>query len=117
MLKTTPILLSVSIVLILSQACSVPGISTPDSNSMNTAIAQTIVAALTQTSQAIIPITGLESPTAAQTFTPELPTATQTPTETLTPTPVIPQISVSVPTNCRVGPGKVYDRVGALLAA
>lgn len=121
MLKTTPILLSVSIVLILSQACSVPGISTPDSNSMNTAIAQTIVAALTQTSQAIIPITGLESPTAAQTFTPELPTATQTPTETLTPTPVftstsvIPQISVSVPTNCRVGPGKVYDRVGALL--
>jgi len=24
-------------------------------------------------------------------------------------------ISVSVPTNCRVGPGKVYDRVGALL--
>jgi hypothetical protein len=28
---------------------------------------------------------------------------------------VIPLISVSVATNCRVGPGKVYDRVGALL--
>jgi hypothetical protein len=28
---------------------------------------------------------------------------------------VIPQISVSVATNCRVGPGKIYDRVGALL--
>src|SRR3970282_2944539 len=100
MLKTTPILLSVSVLLILSQACSVPGISTPDSNSMNTAIAQTIVAALTQTSQGIISITGLESPTATQTFTPELPTAT--PTDTLTPTsvftstPVVPQISVSV---------------------
>ncbi len=120
--KLTPILLSVSILLVVSQACTVPGISTSDPNSVNTAIAQTIVAALTQTSQPImpiIPITGLESPTATQTFTPELPTFT--PTETLTPTPVftstplVPQISVSVPTNCRVGPGKVYDRVGALL--
>lgn len=32
-----------------------------------------------------------------------------------TPTPVIPQIWVSVDTNCRVGPGKIYDRVGYLL--
>ncbi|HEX9838914.1 MAG TPA: SH3 domain-containing protein [Anaerolineales bacterium] len=120
MLKTTQILLLVAALLVVSQACTVPGISTSDSNSVNTVIAQTIVAALTQTSQPImpiIPITGLESPTF--TFTPDLPTFT--PTETLTPTPVftstplIPQISVSVPTNCRVGPGKVYDRVGALL--
>jgi len=115
--KLTPILLLVALVLVVSQACTVPGISTPDSNSMNTALAQTIVAALTQTSQPSIPITSLESPTSI--FTPELPTLT--PTETLTPTPVftstpfIPQISVSVPTNCRLGPGKVYDRVGALL--
>lgn len=117
MLKSTPILLLVIVLLILSQACTVPGISTSDSNSMNTAIAQTIIAALTQTSQPNIPITGLESP--VPTFTHELPTFT--PTETLTPTsvftstPLIPQISVSMPTNCRVGPGKVYDRVGALL--
>jgi len=27
----------------------------------------------------------------------------------------VPLISVSVPTNCRVGPGRAYDRVGALL--
>jgi hypothetical protein len=30
-------------------------------------------------------------------------------------TPVVPLISVSVPTNCRSGPGKVYDLLGYLL--
>ena len=38
-----------------------------------------------------------------------------TPTPVFTSTPGIPLISVTVATNCRVGPGKVYDRVGALL--
>jgi hypothetical protein len=119
MLKKTPILLSVAILLAVSQACTFPGISASDPNSVNTAIAQTIVVGLTQTAEAIIPIDLANSQTATQTFTPGLPTLT--PTETLTPTlvftstPLIPQISVSEPTNCRVGPGKVYDRVGALL--
>lgn len=61
----------------------------------------------------------------ASTFTPEPPTLSPTftlsPTQTLTATPaftatpIVPLVSVSVPTNCRVGPGKVYKRVGALL--
>lgn len=116
MSKSPPILLSVIVVLILSQAC-VPGISAPEVNAGNTAIAQTIVVALTQTATSFVPISIQESP--VSTFTPELPTLT--PTETLTPTPVftstplVPQVSVSEPTNCRVGPGRVYDRVGALL--
>ena len=44
-------------------------------------------------------------------------TPTQTPSATafFTVTSSVPQIRVSVPTNCRVGPGKVYDLVGALL--
>ncbi|HEX6270954.1 MAG TPA: SH3 domain-containing protein [Anaerolineales bacterium] len=118
MLKTTLRLLPVSVLLILSQACA--GVSAPDANSINTAIAQTIVSGLTQTASAVAATTSTpESPTAAQTFTPELPAFT--PTETLTPTPIFtstpvtPQISVSVATNCRVGPGRVYERVGALL--
>ncbi len=41
-------------------------------------------------------------------------TETATPTLYFTPTPFLPQISVSVATNCRVGPGKIYDQVGAL---
>lgn len=119
MLKTVLTLLSVSILLVAAQACAVPGISTPDSNSINTAIAQTIVSGLTQSATAAVSTSILESPTGTQTFTPELPAFT--PTETSTPIPdftstsVVPQISVSVPTNCRVGPGRVYDRVGALL--
>ena len=125
MLKTIPTLLStgqlrlsVGILFAVLQGCSLPGISMSDPNSVNTAIAQTIVVGLTQTAEAIIPIDLANAQTATQTFTPALPTLT--PTETLTPTPVftstplIPQISVSEPTNCRVGPGKVYDRVGGL---
>lgn len=43
------------------------------------------------------------------------PTVTLTPTLTLTPTPSKPMVSVSVDTNCRTGPGKIYDWIGALL--
>lgn len=117
MLKSAPTLLLVAVLLIISQACTFPGISTSDPNSVNTAILQTIVVGLTQTATSFVPISIVESP--ILTFTPELPTFTPTATLSATPvftaTPLIPQISVSVPTNCRVGPGKVYDRVGALL--
>ena len=119
MKKSTPILLSVTVLLIASLACALPTAPTQDVNAMETAIMQTMVSAVTQTAVAIIPVAIMDSPVA--TLTPELPTATQTPTATLSPTPIftftplVPQISVSMATNCRVGPGKVYDRVGALL--
>ena len=104
------------ILLLASLACTsqTVSISTPDAVIINTSIAQTISAALTQTHQPLVPITGLESPTATELPTLS-PTATLSPTPIFTATPVIPQITVSVATNCRVGPGKVYDRVGALL--
>jgi hypothetical protein len=95
------------------------GEPTPDPNAISTAIAQT-AAALTQTAGPGIPVTGDESPTPTLSPSP-LPAATQTPSATstaliiLTPTSGVPQIRVSVPTNCRVGPGSVYPRVGALL--
>jgi hypothetical protein len=115
MRKSTPILLSVTVLLIVSLACASPSAPTQDVNSiLGTAIMQTMVSALTQTAQVVVPVDLMGTPTA--TFTPSF-----TPTETLTPSPVftatafIPQVRVSVATNCRVGPGKVYDRVGALL--
>ncbi len=43
------------------------------------------------------------------------PTLTLMPTITLTPTLEVTMVSVSVDTNCRTGPGKVYDYIGALL--
>ena len=52
------------------------------------------------------------APTATQTIQ---PTMTLTQTMTLTPTEAKPMISVSTSTNCRTGPGKIYDWIGALL--
>lgn len=119
MRTTHPILLSVTVLLIASLACVLPGttVVTPDPNIAGTLIAQTVAAAIMQTNQPILPITG--AGTAVPTFTPEpptfTPTITLTPTPIFTSTPTIPLISVSVATNCRIGPGKIYDRVGALM--
>jgi hypothetical protein len=119
--KITPFLLSVTVLLIISLACAfLPGVAAPtqDINALGTVVMQTMVAAATRTAEAVIPIEIVESPLPSVTL--EVPTATLIPTETSTPlpvftsTPAIPQVSVSLATNCRVGPGKVYDRVGAL---
>jgi hypothetical protein len=105
--------------LVISLACVLPSAlpdgaaPTLDPNTVGTAIMQTMAVALTQTSGAV-PVGMLSSPT----FTPEptlSPTVTLTPTPLLTATPLVPLISVSVATNCRVGPGQAYERVGALL--
>ncbi len=56
--------------------------------------------------------------TAVATLTPSVtptPYFTLTSIPIFTPTPVVPSITVSVPTNCREGPGIPYDIVGALL--
>ncbi len=113
MSRSQRIYFPVIVLLITSIACGESGnAATPDMDALNTTVAQTVVAGLTLTA----PIATL-SPTF--TFTPEPPTATATPTETptltFTPTPLIPLISVSVNTNCRNGPGKVYNMQGALL--
>jgi hypothetical protein len=66
MLKSTPILLLITVLLIGSQACTVPGISTSDSNSMNTAIAQTIVSGLTQSAMTQLDINSVPQSLYAQ---------------------------------------------------
>jgi len=107
------ILLSVLIPLFAAIACVLPGIATPDISSISTSAAQTVVAGFTQN----VLSTALETPTSASTLEPPtlIPTQTFTATLSVTFTPLVPQISVSVPTNCRSGPGKVYAMEGALL--
>ena len=117
MRKSTPILLSVAVLLIVSQACA-PSLPAPtqDLNFLSTAVMSTMIAGATQTSLAGVPVELVDTPTLGATFTPSVtPSATASPTPVFTATPAIPLISVTVATNCRVGPGKVYDRVGALL--
>ena len=119
MLRSKQILLSVSVLLATSLACVLPATaSTPDPNLIGTSIAGTVIAGLNQTASAVVPITmASETPSPTFTFAPPTftPTETITPSPTLTTTPLIPLISVSVDTNCRIGPGRVYRRVSALL--
>ena len=113
-----------AVLLIAGLACIVPDLAVLDPNAISTSAAQAVIAGLTQNA----PQASLLPPvpaTATVILTPEpptfTPTETSTPTQSLTPTLIptatlsIPLISVSVPTNCRNGPGKVYILQGALL--
>jgi len=108
MLKLKPAALPVGLLLIVLTSCF-PGAPTPDANSVNTVLAEIVSSAQTQTAAAFT-VTPITTPTFTSTST-----ATLSPTVTFTFTPAIPLVSVSVPTNCRIGPGRVYGRVGALL--
>ena len=102
------------VLLIAAQACAPSIPATSDPGVINTAIAQTLAAVQTQTSEPGSPVTGDESPTPSVTVSPTS-TALVLPSPVLTSTAGVAQVSVSVPTNCRVGPGVAYQRVGALL--
>ena len=128
MRKPARVVLSITVLFIISLACATPNLPTPtqDLNVLGTAIMATMASAATQTAAAVIPPSvTVESPTPWPTFTPvpplptftpsASPSATSSPTPVFTSTSTVPLISVSVATNCRTGPGKIYDRVGALL--
>lgn len=117
MFKKHPALVSFVVLWIISMACGLPGASTPvpvvqDPNAVNTSIAQTIAARQTEAALA-------NPATATFTSAPEIPTLTLEPTLSATPeftaTSETPMISVEVDTNCRVGPGAIFERVGILL--
>lgn len=127
-LRYRPFLMA-GLVLILSLACNLPGgltaPSTPAGDLVATALAQTQAVQTAIANSAAATLAAMQSATAqaAPSPMPSLtPTATVawtdtptlTPTLTLTFTPTVPMVSVSVDTNCRTGPGKVYDLVGAL---
>ena len=128
MRKPAPILVAISVLFLVSLACAAPTLPAPtqDVNVLGTAIMATMASGATQTAAAVVPPSAtVMSPTPWPTFTPvpplatftpsASPSATSSPTATATSTSLVPLISVSVPTNCRTGPGKIYDRVGALL--
>ncbi len=119
-------------------ACAVPAVPIIDQNAAGTAVQETLSAIIKQTQDAGENIVDVSSDTPAPsavasatltaippsftpTFTPiftstatETSTPTLIPTATRTSTPSEPMVSVSVPTNCRVGPGKIYQLVGGL---
>jgi hypothetical protein len=81
--------------------------------SVETIVAMTVAAEKTNeatldTPEVLPTDTPVASPTEVQ---PDPPTATLS----FTATPSVPMVSVSVNTNCRTGPGTLYDRISALL--
>lgn len=136
MLKTILNVLLVSMLVLAISGCAAVGVPTVDPHVVGTAIAQTL-AAFSPTSSPVATVTSSESSTPASTVTAVSTVETPSPTSTLivsvtstaiplftatqpatlTPVPISPggvQVSVSVPTNCRVGPGVEYPRVSAL---
>ena len=105
------------VALVALSACTLPDGTGEGADSMDVTqtyqaldaiAAGTVQAIQSQEAQATLQAS-LPSPT----LTPGPPTLTPPPTHT--PTPVVPTIEVSIDTNCRSGPGKVYDMIGALL--
>lgn len=115
--------------LLLLTACNLPTNDEPtatiDEGALRTSIAETLLAevgpsATEEPTQEAPPPSDTPQPQELPTDT-SIPSATDTlaPTATFTftpsPTDSTPMISVSVDTNCRLGPGTQYTKVGALL--
>jgi hypothetical protein len=100
-MKAKRILIAVDALLVAILACNLPSSQSP--------LQQPDLAG-TITAQAMILLQSSDTPafTSTPAFT-NIPSLT--PTNTLTPTPSVPQGGVSAATNCRTGPGTVYDLV------
>ncbi|GAB4422845.1 MAG: hypothetical protein Kow002_12350 [Anaerolineales bacterium] len=109
-MKHKRIYLPFSFLVILALACNLP--SAPQTEPPPGGDADLIA---TQTSLALTQAALEGSPTLPSPDPEITPTITSTPTITPTGTPTVPMVSVSVDTNCRTGPGVVYDYLTALL--
>lgn len=114
MSKRSPLLVSAAVLASAALACSqfTPAAPPQDPNAADVSIAQTVAARQTEAAP-------VNPPTATFTASSLPPTLTLEPTLSATPefTPTLetPLITVSVDTNCRTGPGQVFERVGILL--
>lgn len=113
MLRRHPFPVFLIILLIASLACgqAAPAPAPLDAVAEATSVQLTVVARQTEAV--------LSNPPPTATPTASIPTMTFTPLVSPTPeytaTPTIPQVSVSVDTNCREGPGKTFPNLGSLL--
>lgn len=105
--KKSILLTSILLIFALS-ACNLPTNSPAESPTPDLALTVTALAG-----------GGSQSQESATPGAPAGPAETATPqftaTTALTSTPSVPQVSVSTNTNCRTGPGVIYDQIDALL--
>jgi len=114
------LLTALMVIILASLACNLPsgsegGIETPEGY-VETSIAQTVAASEPQPAGES-PQPPAATNTQGPSPTPET-TATETliPTATLTATPEVPLVYVSENTNCRFGPGAVYELLALLMS-
>lgn len=113
MINRRLLLIGTSLFLIL--ACSFQATNpTPDPGAVQTAVAGTIAVALPSALATGSPIPTATAPSLEPSAMPSA-TISPTPFSLFTVTPSVPTITVTVDTNCRTGPGKIYPRVGFLL--
>jgi len=106
-------LLALTLVLITISACTLSDGMDPKAVTQTYQVLDAIAEATVHAIQS------QEAQETVQASTPSLTSApgpaTTTPTPIYSPTPAVPMIEVSLDSNCRSGPGKVYDMIGALL--
>jgi hypothetical protein len=118
MSKKNLFLIALLLTLALS-ACNLPSAQKTSSADATITALAAIIEAQKLPTNAAAPATNTplpsDTPTVQFTLT-AMPTSTVTltPTITLTPTPSVPMVTVSQTTNCRTGPGTVYDLLGSL---
>jgi len=123
------------LILILLSGCNFPTASTPtkvevDEGAIRTSVAETLAAQISEVDEepsveppappqdTDTPPPAPEEPTWTDSAPPtETPTYTPSITPSLTPslTSLVPRVSVSLDTNCRIGPGAGYDKIGVLM--
>jgi hypothetical protein len=122
--KISRLLIVVILLVAAGLACSFPGTTSegePPEGDSAAVVATRVAATMAVEGGAEVPEGAALPPASSEappplTTTPTVtPTITQTPTNTLTPTPSVPMVSVTLNTNCRFGPGLVYEYLGALL--
>jgi hypothetical protein len=114
-MKKWKVLILIGVLLInLLTACNLPSmgseISVEDLVATSVQQTQNVASGDQEETEADVP----DAPPATATLTLQ-PSDTATATVTLTPTQEKPMVSVSVDTNCRSGPGTIYDWIGGLL--
>jgi hypothetical protein len=115
MTKRKITLISAAFVFVLACNLSQTAAPTPNAPSGDT-IATSVAQTLTANGQIAPNTNPTENLAPTQPLPPtQVPPPTASPTIALSPTPSVPMVSVSEDTNCRTGPGKVYDYLGALM--
>lgn len=114
----TAILLPLLLILLAVLACEIPVPTAFSTDATQTLEAlATIVAGTLQSTladNAALETTPPPSSSEEETSSEQI-AATSTPSATPSPTACVPYVQVSMNTNCRSGPGQVYDYLGALL--